>query len=80
MCTNQATSLQGATLQPIESSLFKQLQFLLQREFQQNYRDTGALGGRFGVTIFLNLLFGLIFAVRLLLFVSVLLCVDGWLF
>ena len=34
---------------------------LFQRELNNMKRDIGALIGRFGVTIFLNLLFGLIF-------------------
>jgi len=40
---------------------FIQLLWLLQREYLNLTRDTAALGARFGVTIFLNLLFGLIF-------------------
>lgn len=38
-----------------------QLQWLLQREYLNLTRNKAALGARFGVTIFLNLLFGLIF-------------------
>ena len=37
-----------------------QLYWLFLRELRSIYRDTGALIGRFGVTIFLNLLFGCI--------------------
>eukprot|EP01038_Epipyxis_sp_PR26KG_P005371 gene5371-7449_t len=44
-----------------ESSFFKQIQYLTTREAQSAYRDVAALIGRFGVTIFLNLLYGLIF-------------------
>jgi hypothetical protein len=44
-----------------ESSFVKQLVALTHREFVNTYRDVGALIGRFGVTIVLNLLFGLIF-------------------
>jgi len=58
----KGSAVSGTTLQTIEASMSKQLRFLLARELQQNYRDVGALVGRFGITIFLNLLFGLIFA------------------
>jgi ABC-type multidrug transport system permease subunit len=51
-----------AALVPVQSSFLNQLRLLLQREIRQNYRDIAALIGRFGVTIFLNLLIGLIFA------------------
>eukprot|EP01036_Dinobryon_divergens_P026163 gene26163-34779_t len=44
-----------------ESSFAKQLFALTYREVVSNYRDTGSLAGRFGLTIFLNVLFGLIF-------------------
>ncbi len=43
------------------AGFFKQLGWLLQREYQGLMRNKGALIGRFGVTIFLNLLFGCIF-------------------
>lgn len=43
------------------AGFMRQLMFLTHREWQNTYRDVGALIGRFGVTIFLNLLFGLIF-------------------
>jgi ABC-type multidrug transport system ATPase subunit len=44
-----------------EASFWNQCLLLAEREFQRNVRDKGGLIGRFGVTIFLNLLFGLIF-------------------
>ncbi len=44
-----------------ESSFTKQLFALAKREVVNTYRDVAALIGRFGVTIVLNLLFGLIF-------------------
>ena len=43
------------------ASFSTQLQWLLQREYLNLTRNKAALGARFGVTIFLNLLFGLIF-------------------
>ena len=52
----------GTTLQPVLASFGQQISVLLKREFQALTRDKAALGGRFGITIFLNLLFGLIFA------------------
>lgn len=45
----------------VESSFAKQIGALSYREAVNTYRDTAALIGRFGVTIFLNFLFGLIF-------------------
>jgi hypothetical protein len=53
--------LEGDSLQPILASFSKQLYELLTRESQALVRDKAALIGRFGITIFLNLLFGLIF-------------------
>lgn len=44
-----------------ESSFLKQMSMLTYRELINTKRDIGALIGRFGVTIVLNLLFGLIF-------------------
>lgn len=44
-----------------EASFTKQLFALTKREVVNTYRDVAALIGRFGVTIILNLLFGLIF-------------------
>jgi ABC-type multidrug transport system ATPase subunit len=44
-----------------ESSFAKQIEQLTYREMINTKRDTAALIGRFGVTIFLNILFGLIF-------------------
>ncbi len=44
-----------------ESSFFKQVAYLTHREGVNTIRDVAALIGRYGVTIFLNFLFGLIF-------------------
>lgn len=44
-----------------KAPLFSQIYWLSLREFRNISRDVGALIGRFGITIFLNLLFGLIF-------------------
>ncbi len=44
-----------------EAPFFKQVKLLTARELERNQRDKAALIGRYGVTIFLNLLFGLIF-------------------
>lgn len=46
---------------PVKSSFWQQLIELGKRDIQDVIRDKPALIGRFGVTIFLNLLFGLIF-------------------
>jgi len=46
---------------PVRAGTFTQLVALTLRELTNLVRDKGALIGRFGVTIFLNLLFGLIF-------------------
>jgi ABC-type multidrug transport system ATPase subunit/ABC-type multidrug transport system permease subunit len=43
------------------ASFFRQLFYLVERELQSTFRNVGALIGRFGITIFLNLIFGLIF-------------------
>jgi ABC-type multidrug transport system ATPase subunit len=43
------------------ASPFVQMQWLLQREFRNTFRNYPALMGRFGVTIILNLIFGMIF-------------------
>lgn len=51
----------ASLIPPVSASLGKQLSLLFQRELKNLKRDKAALGGRFGVTIFLNLLFGLIF-------------------
>ncbi len=45
----------------VESSFWKQLTALTYREAVNTRRDVAALIGRYGVTIFLNFLFGLIF-------------------
>ena len=41
-----------------QSSFTRQLVALTYREIVSNIRDTGALFGRFGLTIMLNVLFG----------------------
>lgn len=51
-----------AEMLPTKASFGQQLKHLLIRETRQTYRDKGALIGRFGVTIFLNTLIGLIFS------------------
>jgi hypothetical protein len=53
--------LEGDALQPILATFWEQLHALLTREGQALVRDKAALAGRFGITIFLNLLFGVIF-------------------
>jgi len=45
----------------VKASFFKQLFWLLYRELLNMSRDKASLIGRFGITIFLNVLFGLIF-------------------
>lgn len=45
----------------VERSMLRQISALTFREATNTYRDVAALIGRFGVTAFLNLLFGLIF-------------------
>lgn len=42
-------------------SVSEQVYYLVDREIKNSYRDTGSLIGRFGVTIFLSLVYGLIF-------------------
>ena len=44
-----------------KSSMVTQLRMLIRREMVGTGRDKAALGARFGITIFLNLLYGLIF-------------------
>lgn len=46
---------------PIKASFLTQIQWLLQREFRNTIRNYPALIGRFGVTIILSLIYGLIF-------------------
>jgi ABC-type multidrug transport system ATPase subunit len=43
------------------ASFFRQIYYLVERELQSTFRNVGALAARFGITIFLNLIFGLIF-------------------
>jgi len=54
VCVSAATTGEG-------SDFFRQLVTLTHRELQNTVRDVPALIGRFGVTIFLNLLLGLVF-------------------
>lgn len=46
---------------PVTSGSLLQLKCLVSREIKSIRRDKGALFGRFGITVFLNLLFGMIF-------------------
>jgi ABC-type multidrug transport system permease subunit len=46
---------------PIKASFIKQIQWLFQREIRNTFRNYPALMGRFGVTIILSLIYGLIF-------------------
>jgi hypothetical protein len=57
-----STTVVMSTVVPSQASIRKQLYLLLDRELKQNWRDKASLIGRFGVTIFLNTLVGLIFA------------------
>jgi len=45
----------------IKTGFLKQLYYLTKRELISTVRDKASLMGRFGITIFLNLLYGLIF-------------------
>jgi hypothetical protein len=45
----------------VKAGVFTQLKWLFQREFTNTYRNKPALMGRFGVTIVLSIIFGLIF-------------------
>jgi len=52
----------GHDIEPVVTASFvTQLSWLMRRELNGLVRDKAALIGRFGITIFLNLLFGLIF-------------------
>lgn len=51
----------GEKVVPIKASFFTQLWYLSKREVINTKRDVAALAARFGLTIFLNLLYGLIF-------------------
>ena len=46
---------------PIKATFLTQIQWLFQRELRNTFRNYPALMGRFGVTIILSLIFGLIF-------------------
>lgn len=62
-CCNEVSSklkIENVVFQT-ESSFAKQFYYLTVREFRNTKRDVAALIGRFGVTILLNLLIGLIF-------------------
>jgi len=54
-------SAEAVFIPQVGAGFMKQLMWLSWRETQSITRDVAALVGRFGVTIFLNLLFGLIF-------------------
>lgn len=56
---HRSNSVEGQP--PIKASFFVQIQWLFQRELRNTFRNYPALLGRFGVTIILNLIFGLIF-------------------
>lgn len=45
----------------VRAAFFKQLYYLTEREIEKVKRDKGALIAKFGITLFLNLLYGLIF-------------------
>ncbi|GMI05438.1 hypothetical protein TrRE_jg721 [Triparma retinervis] len=51
----------GGIVPVVTATFMTQLSWLMRREMNGLVRDKGALVGRFGITIFLNLLFGLIF-------------------
>ena len=57
---NNFSSADKQLVQP-KAELLKQLYLLTNRELRNLIRDKGALIGRFGITIFLNILYGLIF-------------------
>ena len=59
MC--KGTTEDGTYTPDVKASFFKQLYYLVQRECREVCRNKGALIGRFGITIFLNLLYSLIF-------------------
>lgn len=61
MSDSQVEHLKSEIVLESKASTWIQLQWLLYRELLNTQRDIGALIGRFGVTIFLNLLYGLIF-------------------
>lgn len=52
---------EGTVVPAAQASFIRQLTWLNYREWLNTKRDVAALGGRFGVTIFLNVIFGLIF-------------------
>ncbi|GMH47425.1 hypothetical protein TrVE_jg4854 [Triparma verrucosa] len=57
-----STTKDGKDIVPdVKSTAYTQLRWLCSREFDALRRDKAALVGRFGITIFLNVLFGLIF-------------------
>ena len=57
---NSDTSENSEFVEPQTAGALTQLYWLFLREIRSICRDTGALIGRFGVTIFLNILFGCI--------------------
>ena len=58
---NSVVTVSGEKSITIKSSLLKQTMFVAYRECVNSYRDVTALVSRFGLTIFLSVLYGLIF-------------------
>eukprot|EP00607_Mallomonas_marina_P009057 CAMPEP_0182417344 /NCGR_PEP_ID=MMETSP1167-20130531/1787_1 /TAXON_ID=2988 /ORGANISM="Mallomonas Sp, Strain CCMP3275" /LENGTH=513 /DNA_ID=CAMNT_0024590819 /DNA_START=288 /DNA_END=1826 /DNA_ORIENTATION=- len=60
--STQSDSTKDGTDQVVsQATLMRQITALTYRELLASKRDIGALAGRFGITIFLNVIFGLIF-------------------
>eukprot|EP01006_Ploeotia_vitrea_P057305 TRINITY_DN68164_c8_g6_i1.p1 TRINITY_DN68164_c8_g6~~TRINITY_DN68164_c8_g6_i1.p1 ORF type:complete len:630 (+),score=-19.30 TRINITY_DN68164_c8_g6_i1:51-1940(+) len=57
----EVSGVQNEQLVEMQSSMWKQLNWLVAREYLNLTRNKAGLAARFGITIFLNLLFGLIF-------------------
>ena len=57
----EQADVQGSDIVLTQSGIMKQLGWLVSREYQNLTRNKAGLGARFGITIFLNFLFGLIF-------------------
>ena len=55
------SNVQGSEIIANNSSYSKQLSWLMSREYLNLTRNKAGMGARFGITIFLNVLFGLIF-------------------
>jgi len=62
---DEDTAREGApscqVIEELHANFFKQVAWLVHREFHNTIRNKPALAGRFGVTIILNIIFGLIF-------------------